>query len=109
MRNKYPRAKLITDFTTGASDQLNSMIAAILLYDTNLAAGIREFGTGILDDSNFIEEMLAANYNGGTVRPHKSLRASILQSLGDWITDYLRPQTKEYIAKLRYIRDNYPY
>lgn len=106
MKSKYPSAKLPV-FETGVKDHTMSMVAAILLYDNNLNAAIKAFGSDILDDRNQLEEMLAANYNGGTVRPHKALRASILQSLADWLINPMRTETKQYIEKLRYIRSTY--
>jgi len=83
------------------------MMAAILLYDYNLAGYLREFGNSILNDSDQLEEILASSYNGAPAHAHKSLNASILQGLDDWITKYLKTETKEYMIKLRYIRDNY--
>jgi hypothetical protein len=106
MKKKYPKAQLPV-FEIGAPDHVTSMVAAILLYDNNLAAAIKEFGPTILDDSEQLEEMLAANYNGGTVRPYKALKASILKSLEDWLISPLRTETKQYVEKLRYVRQNY--
>ncbi len=113
MRKKYPAAQLHSDFEAGYKDPANLMVAAMLLHDNNLASLIKEFGevkiVKLIEQygEDFIEEMLAANYNGGTVRPYRSLRASILKSLADWITSYLRPETRQYIDKLRYVRENY--
>ena len=107
IRQIYPDAQLISDFETGAADHVNSMMAAILLYDYNLAGYLREFGNSILNDSDQLEEILASSYNGAPAHAHKSLNASILQGLDDWITKYLKTETKEYMIKLRYIRDNY--
>lgn len=106
MRSKYPEAKL-SDFQSGVKDHTNSMVAAILLHDNNLQAAIKEFGHNILRDPDQLEEMLAANYNGGTIRPHKALKASILKQLQDWLVSPMRAETKQYIEKLRFIRTNY--
>jgi hypothetical protein len=106
MRKKYPKANLPT-FELGAPHHLDSMVGAILLHDNNLASAIREFGPSVLNDANQLEEMLAANYNGGTVRPYRALKASILQSLEDWLINPMRTETKQYIEKLRYIRTSY--
>ncbi len=107
IRLKYPTAKLMPDFKAGAAEHVNSMMAAILLFDYNLVDYISEFGNNILTDSNQLEEVLDSSYNGAPVHAHKSLSASILQGLDDWITKYLKRETVDYMAKLRYIRDNY--
>ena len=90
------------------------MIAAMLLHDNNLASLIKEFGevkiVKLIEQygEDFIEEMLAANYNGGIIRPYQSLRASISKNFADWISSrYLRLETKQYIEKVRYVRENY--
>ncbi len=106
MRNNYKSAQLPV-FELGASNHVDSMVAAILLHDTNLKAAIDKFGQSILSDPNQLEEMLAASYNGGTFYPHAALRASILQSLEDWLIKPMKIETRQYIEKLRYVRDNY--
>lgn len=106
MRTKYPLSRLPV-FESGVMDPVVSMAAAILLYDNNLQAAIKAFGQSILNDTNQLEEMLAANYNGGTVRPYGALRASILKNLEDWLVNPMRTETKQYIEKLRYIRESY--
>src|SRR3990167_1171150 len=113
MKKKYPKALLISDFAIGYKDQVNLMMAAMLLHDNNLAAMISKFGETKISQTikkygeGIIEERLAANYNGGTVRPHKALSASILKNLTDWLINPMRTETKQYINKLRYIRENY--
>ncbi len=107
MDRKYPSARLMKDFETGAGDHINSTMAAILLFDYNLVGYLDEFGQSILNDPDQLEEILDSSYNGNPVHAHRSLNASILQGLDDWITKYLRPETKGYMVKLRYIRDNY--
>ncbi|MBI2064964.1 MAG: hypothetical protein HYT62_02850 [Candidatus Yanofskybacteria bacterium] len=106
MDKKYPAADLPI-FELGVANHVISVSAAILLFDNNLAAAIKEFGTKILDDPDQLSEMLYANYNGGTVRPYKSYKASILKSLEDWLINPMRAETKQYIEKYRYVRENY--
>lgn len=101
MRQQYPKAKLIADFEQGTSDHLNSMIAAILLYDYNLRDLIKKFGSNITKDPR-LEEYLAAAYNGRPVTAHKSLSESIGAGLSDWISK-LKSETKGYMLKLRYL------
>ncbi len=98
----YPRAKLISDFKTGAADHLNSMMAAILLYDYNLAGLIRTHGPQIASDPR-LEEYLAAAYNGAPSRVNQSLKASITSNLPDWVGKLL-PETKGYLAKIRFLQ-----
>jgi len=113
MKKKYPKALLISDFEIGYKDHVNLMMAAMLLHDNNLVSLISEFGKVKISQviqkygEVIIEEMLAANYNGGTVRPHQALKASILKNLTDWLINPLRTETKQYIDKLRYVRKNY--
>ena len=114
MRKKYSVAQLNPDFEAGYKDSVNLMIAAMLLHDNNLASLIKEFGevkiVKLIEQygEDFIEEMLAANYNGGIIRPYQSLRASISKNFADWISSrYLRLETKQYIEKVRYVRENY--
>lgn len=110
IRKAYPSAKLMTDFETGAADHLNSMKAAILLYDYNLNDLVRKHGKKILGDPR-LEEYLAAAYNGRPSRVSLSLRASIAANLGDWIYALsakkggLAEETKGYMIKIRYLRE----
>ena len=98
----YPKAKIIADFKTGAADHLNSMMAAILLYDYNLAGLIKTHGTRIANDPR-LEEYLAAAYNGAPSRVNQSLKASIAMNLPDWAGKLL-PETKGYLAKIRFLQ-----
>lgn len=104
--SKYPAVQLPA-FETGAPDHLYSMIAAILLFDNNLDSAIKKFGLSILNNSDLLGEMLFANFNGGTVRPYGALKASILKSLEDWLTNPMRTETQQYIEKWRYVRSDY--
>lgn len=102
----YPNAKIIKDFSLGARDHLNSMKAAILLHDLNLASLIKAFGPNIANDPN-LEEYLAAAYNTGVRRVINVVRAARAKRTQDWAqargVQGLLAETKGYIAKLRYI------
>lgn len=100
---KYPEAQLIKDFEPGASNQINSAMAAMLLDDLNLAELVKRYGDKILKDPK-LEEYLAASYNGAPKWVHKSLNAALGKNI-EW-GKHLRRETKEFIVKLRYLRDN---
>ncbi len=108
---QYPKANLIKDFTEGAKDHLNSMKAAILLYDTNLTSLIAANGQSVLKDPR-LEEYLAASYNGSPTRAHKSLAAAIIGGIQDWINALtskkggLANETKGYLVKLRWLQEH---
>ena len=105
----YPAAKLIKDFKTGAADHANSMKTAILLYDENLKGLIKAHGQKMIGDPN-LEEYLASSYNGAPRWVYKTLQASILSGIQDWInaltskTGGLKDETKGYLVKLRYLQ-----
>lgn len=104
MRNIYPRAQLMVDFNAGAGDHLNSMIAAILLYDNNLKDLVRKFGPSIAQQQE-LEEYLAAAYNGAPVHMHRTLSAFFTLGLSDWILgNYLKEETKGYMVKIRELK-----
>ena len=106
IRKAYPAAKLIEDFEVGAADHLNSMKAAMLLYDYNLQLLIDKKGKNILSDPR-LEEYLAASYNGNPKWVLQSLKASIFGSL-DWPTK-LKSETKGYLYKIRFLQEkNWP-
>jgi len=103
----YPEAKLDTNFRTGAADHVNSMKAAILLYDTNLQYLIKHFGADILKNP-LLEEYLAAAYNGPPTRVSQSLKAAGITgaaSKSNWF-EGLYAETEGYIAKLRLLNEN---
>lgn len=100
IRKTYLSAGLIQDFETGAADHKNSMMAAMLLYDYNLANLMKNHGSTIAINPR-LEEYLAAAYNGAPKWVDKSLRAFISRGL-NW-TGYLKTETKGFIAKLRLI------
>lgn len=114
IRRAYPVAKLDVNHKTGASDHINSMEAAILLHDSNLAVLVKKFGSKILIDPK-LEEYLAGAYNGAPKWVHNSLNATILQGLSDWINALspirkdsrggLRNETKSYMLKIRYLQE----
>ena len=107
----YPSARLVTDFVSGAADHVNSIKAAILLYDYNLRGLIKSNGQKVLQDPR-LEEYLAASYNGSPSRATKSLSASILSSVADWIDALtskkggLASETRGYLVKLRYLQEH---
>lgn len=98
---KYPPAQLIKDFQTGASDHVNSAMAAMLLDDLNLAELVKKYGNKILNDPK-LEEYLAASYNGAPRWVHKSLNATLGKSVAEW-GRHLRSETKGFMTKLRYL------
>ncbi len=111
MVKSYPAAKLIKDFKSGAADHLNSMKAAILLYDENLKALISVQGPQVINDPK-LEEYLASSYNGAPRWVHKTLKASVVGGIQDWInaltpnTGGLKTETKGYMVKLRWLKQN---
>lgn len=113
MREIYPQAGLIADFQSGARNQLNAMKAALLLHDYNTALLVRSFGKEILKDGR-LEEFLAAAYNTGVGRVIAVLGVSQRDKVTDWAVasgsedgEVLLNETKGYIAKLRYLRDEW--
>jgi len=107
----YPSAKLIKDFKAGAADHLNSMKAAILLYDTNLKDFINIKGLGVLNDPS-LEEYLASSYNGAPRHAKASLKAAILGGIQDWVQALsskkggIKDETRGYLVKLRWLQQN---
>lgn len=115
----YPAAHLISDFVAGARDPLNAMVATILLDDYNLSVvqhtlHPNEFAT-LVADPRITEEILASAYNTGVGRTLAVVRAYLANGKkGDWIAavgkaknSHLLAETKGYIMKLRYIRDQW--
>jgi hypothetical protein len=107
----YPAAQLIKDFKTGAADHVNSMKAAILLYDENLKGLITNNSPSIVNDPR-LEEYLASAYNGAPSHVYKTLKASIIGGIQDWIdaltskTGGLKSETKGYLVKLRWLQQH---
>lgn len=104
MRRSYPAAKLIPNFIEGAADHVNSIMAAILLYKSNLDNLVQRYGEDIIDDPR-LEEYLAAGYNGSPRWVHQSLDATLGKIVDDW-TKHLRRETHGFMTKLRYLIDN---
>lgn len=102
IKKSYPKAGLISDFNTGGRDHLNSIKAAILLHDYNLAGLIDKFGPQIVNDPK-LEEYLAASYNGAPRWVYASITTAAKNPLiGEWGT-HLRTETKGFLAKLRFL------
>lgn len=98
----YNQAGLIKDFNTGGRDHLNSIKAAILLYDYNLAGLIDRFGPQIVNDPK-LEEYLAASYNGAPRWVYASItRAADSSVISEW-GSHLRKETKGFLTKLRFL------
>ena len=100
---KFPTAGLIKDFKIGSTDQVNSVMAAILLDDLNLQSLVNTYGDKIYNDPR-LEEYLASSYNGAPNWVFKSLNATLGKNFSDW-TKHLRPETKGFMVKLRYLKD----
>lgn len=106
----YPTAHLIPDFKAGAADHLNSMKAAILLYDTNLKS-LLTTDPNVLNDQN-LEEYLASSYNGSPNHAKATLKAAIISGIEDWINALtsknggLKNETVGYLTKLRWLKQN---
>ncbi len=120
MRRLYPEANLLADFTAGWRDHMNIAAAAILLDDSNLSQLIEEFGAEIAADP-LLEEYLTAAYNTGVTRVIEVLKAARAGNVADWTeargkrcaranryAACMLAETKGYIAKLRYLRDQWP-
>ncbi|HUO75392.1 MAG TPA: hypothetical protein VMU12_00530 [Candidatus Paceibacterota bacterium] len=119
VRKAYPAAGLVTDTNTGRRQALNSMKAAILLLDLQLADYVKAFGTAIMSDPH-IDELQFAGYNTGTKRVTAVYRIALKKNSPDWVdargTDCRKPtyrqcllsETKGYVQdKFRYLRDEY--
>lgn len=113
MRQRYPGADLMKSFDEGARDQFNAMKAAILLHDHNTAQLVSAFGPEIMQDDR-LEEYLAAAYNTGVGRVIAVLTIAKKKNLADWADAHgskkiekLLTETKGYIAKLRFLRDQW--
>ena len=113
MRKLYPSAELKPSFEDGARDQYNAMKAAFLLHDYNASQLVASLGTEVLNDSH-LEEYLAAAYNTGVGRVVAILSSLKKKPVADWADaagtkrgSKLLPETKGYIAKLRYLRDQW--
>jgi len=105
MRKAYKSAKL-DEFEIGVRDHVQSMMAAMLLYDDNLANLKRRYGARILSDPH-VEEYLTAAYNGAPLWVTNSITASLRAKIVDWMDSLsptrggLRKETRGYMVKLR--------
>ncbi|MBI2669900.1 MAG: hypothetical protein HYX20_02045 [Candidatus Yanofskybacteria bacterium] len=72
VKKTYPAAQL-PEFKVGAANHIESIKAAILLYDYNLNELIRTLGIGILDDEN-LNFYLYAAHNCGIGRVIQALK-----------------------------------
>jgi len=125
MVTKQPAAALIKDFAVGARNMLESLTAARLLDDYHLSVAYQELSSSeyehLLADPRLTEEFLAVSYNGGPGRALPLLRAYLAHP--DRSTDWSQAlptckrkhqkhcvpaETQGYIAKLRYVRDEWP-
>lgn len=104
IRKTYPTAHLDLDFESGAANHLNSMMAAMLLFDYNLKGFMDRHGKNIVNDPR-IKEYLAAAYNVRPTTATRSLKAAISKNLPDWISR-LPLETKGFITKHRYLTAN---
>ena len=90
------------------------MKAAVLLHDHHLAVLVNAFGDCIVADPK-LEEYLAAAYNTGVGRVKSVLAVALRTKAADWAkasgkkkTEHLLGETKGYITKLRFLRDQWP-
>jgi hypothetical protein len=115
IRKFYPAAGIENDFRAGAGNHVNSIMAAILLHDNNLAPLVKKFGDRILDDPD-LEKYLASSYNGAPKWVYNSLNATISKGFTDWVTVLsptrkdskggLRKETRDFMTKLDYLIEN---
>ena len=107
IEKSYPEAELDPRFLSGAVDHLNSLKAAYLLYDYNLAKLIQSFGESILEDPS-LEEYLAAAYNGGVGRVISAIKKSknkglkILNVLNS--SQFFKLETIGYLEKIYFLK-----
>jgi hypothetical protein len=120
MVKTYPKAKLVKKFLDGARDPLNATKAAFLLHEYNLSLFKKQLPanafTALVADPALLEEALSSAYNTGAARVIAVLKAynANAQKFADW-TDAqgtgtkqkLVTETKGYIAKLRFVRDQW--
>ena len=104
MRHCYPSACLPAHFKKAAGNHVNSIMAAILLHDNNLANLMKRRGRNIVNDPR-LEEYLAASYNGSPRHVWNSLGSTSNRTDTDWTTR-LKPETLGFIFKLRYLIRN---
>jgi hypothetical protein len=114
----YPTARLMADTLEGRRDHLNSMKAAILLWDSQLAIFIDRLGAGIAGDAR-LPELQTSAYNTGPGRTASVYQVSLDKNIGEWTEakgrdcrrptyrQCLLPETKGYIAKRRFLASDW--
>lgn len=120
MVKTYPAARLTKDFVAGARDPLNAMKAAFLLHEYNLALFKKSLTTAqfasVLKNPALLEESLSSAYNTGSARTLLVLKAYFAhqKTFPDWAQAKgtsskakLVTETKGYLSKLRYVRDQW--
>ncbi|MBI4158127.1 MAG: hypothetical protein HY505_00685 [Candidatus Yanofskybacteria bacterium] len=105
IRTMFPTAKLMPDFRTGAGDHLNSMMAAILLIDYNLADLLKRYGPKILEDPDILQRAYAGTYNGNPRHVWAALDADFGKVVISW-TKYLKKETHGFLFKYDYLIEN---
>jgi hypothetical protein len=105
--SKYPRAKMIKDYTLGMADHVNAVKAMVLFFDEHKKALASSTSRrDIVRSLGITEEMLAATYNGGPSRVTRSLNkfglAWVSGQLNSPISSrILRRETLDYVSKFR--------
>lgn len=104
---KYPKAKLIKNFSLGTSDHVNAVKAMVLFFDNygeDIKSKINKNVT--ISQTGLTEEMLAVAYNGGPNRVTKSINkfgANWLNVQFDLALNarIIKSETLNYIKKFR--------
>ncbi|MBI2063185.1 MAG: hypothetical protein HYT61_03030 [Candidatus Yanofskybacteria bacterium] len=108
IKKKYPLAKL-PEFNVGAMQHIESIMAAILLYDYNLNELKKVFGEKILDDEK-LDHYLYAAHNCGIGRVIKAIKRTktgqdwrvALRKLGKTDETIIFLEKVDYLLKSRY-------
>ncbi|MCC6934252.1 MAG: hypothetical protein IT406_00950 [Candidatus Yanofskybacteria bacterium] len=120
VRDRFPAAGLIRDVDEGRRDGFNSMKAAALLMDLQLKTLIEMRGDAILHDPN-VGELQIAGYNTGASRSARVYGIALAKNILEWTeargkrcsrvtkwSECLLTETKGYIAKYRYLTQQWP-
>ena len=94
LREKYQSAGLTKDFVSGCNDHTNAAMAALLLFNSDLASLPRKWSRAAGKDGRSIGTYLAAAYNCGPKRVERSAR----QCRSQW-TCRLPEETRVYLKK----------
>jgi len=100
---RYPKARLIKDQDLGRVELLNSVMASILVFDDHLAGVFRNMSKAqknkldqkLVENPDFINEIRAAIYNGGSSKYRRSTATISLSN----------KETRGFLEKYRNIRD----